>query len=93
MLHIHIDCRLNFLVKLDTLLSKLREHEAPTKQAEVHTYTEENVTVVGKLPLSQEGRRTPDIERDWSLPVLCRGYYMPRFWSEASEQMPLTRAE
>ena len=89
MLHIHIDCRLNFLVKLDTLLSKLREHEAPTKQAEVHTYTEETVTVVGKLPLSQEGRpHTRYRER-----LLCRGYYMPRFWSEASEQMPLTRAE
>jgi len=91
MLHIHIDCRLNFLVKLDTLLSKLREHEVPTKQAEVHTYTEENVTVVGKLPLSQEGRpHTRYRERLVSASAL---YYMPRFWSEASEQMLLTRAE
>ena len=46
-----------------------------------------------KRPATNPLFNMPDIETDWSLPVLCSVYRTPQSWSEVSEETPRATAE
>jgi len=46
-----------------------------------------------KRPATNPLFNMPDIETDWSLPVLCTVYRTPQSWSEVSEETPCATAE